>query len=70
MVYQKPKWWNMIYDGTDEVQGTLLVGYALIKSADAHKIPEEKLYPEGKPEKLYIFCVGLRDIEEDSQKIK
>lgn len=64
MIYRKPKWWNVIYDGVDEVQGKLLFGYVLIKKEDAYKVPFEPLYPECSPQKLHIFVVGLRDIEE------
>ena len=37
MIYKKPKWWNVIYDGVDDVQGKLLLGYVLIKKEDAFK---------------------------------
>ena len=30
IIYQKPKWKNLIYDATDEIQGKILVSYALI----------------------------------------
>lgn len=64
MIYGKPKWWNVVYDGVDEVQGKLLFGYVLIKKEDAQKVPFEPLYPECSKQKLHIFVVGLRDIEE------
>jgi hypothetical protein len=64
MIYKKPKWWNVVYDGVDEVQGKLLFGYVLIKKEDAYKVPMEPLYPECTPQKVHIFVVGLRDVEE------
>lgn len=72
MIYQKPRWWNMLYDGTDEVQGTLLVGYAIIKKSEAHKIPLEDLYPDHSSQKIHMFCVGLRNVDEEvgGKKIK
>lgn len=64
MIYKKPKWWNVLYDGIDEVQGKLLLGYVLIKKDDAFKVPYEPLYPTCVPQKINIFVVGLRDVEE------
>ena len=64
MIYKKPKWWNVLYDGVDDVQGKLLMGYVLIKKEDAYKVPYEPLYPSCTPQKIHIVVVGLRDVEE------
>jgi len=46
--YRKPKWYNMVYDPTNEVCGQLLMSYALIKSEDAPLIKYESIYPRHK----------------------
>ena len=65
MIYRKPRWWNGRYDGVDEVQGKIMFGYVLIKKQDAYKVPFEELRPEATPQKIHIFVIGLRDVEEN-----
>ena len=31
VVYQKPRWYNIVYDATAKVSGKVMLGYALIK---------------------------------------
>ena len=38
IIYQRPKWSNIIYDATDDVTGKLLYGFSLIKSEDKNKV--------------------------------
>lgn len=70
MLYRKPKWYNIIYDVTDEAQGQILLAYALIKKEDAPKVPIESLYPSCVKSKMNIFCIGLRDIEQMIGKVE
>ncbi len=63
--YRKPKWWNVFFDAKEEVMGRILMGYTLIKSDVAHKVPIESIYPDMKTEKIDMFLIGVRDIEED-----
>jgi hypothetical protein len=62
--YRKPKWYNIIYDVTEEHQGQLLLSYALIKKEEAHLVPVEDIYPRGQVTKLNFFCIGLRNIDD------
>lgn len=63
--YKKPKWYNIIYDATDEVQGQLLLSYVLVRKEQAEHVPLEKIYPASAKTRLHFFCIGLRNIIEE-----
>jgi hypothetical protein len=72
ILYRKPKWYNIIYDATDERCGQIMVAYSLIErqhvpTIDRHlsEVNNFSIRPRGKPFSLHIFCIGLRDILEE-----
>jgi hypothetical protein len=62
IIYHKPRWYDIMYDATDEHCGKILAGYALIPADQAKKIPLEDITPATTPYKLEMFCVGIRDL--------
>ena len=62
-MYKKPKWYNIIYDPTNEKSGEILLAYTLLEKEIADIIPDENIRPRFKIISLYSYVIGLRDIE-------
>ena len=77
-VYNKPKWYNVIYEPTEQLQGKILVSCAifpkLMKDGTDSRLKIPKVDSDIKPScdrrKLHMYCIGLRDIIEDCGDFK
>eukprot|EP01016_Furgasonia_blochmanni_P049256 TRINITY_DN7455_c0_g1_i2.p1 TRINITY_DN7455_c0_g1~~TRINITY_DN7455_c0_g1_i2.p1 ORF type:complete len:1220 (-),score=269.58 TRINITY_DN7455_c0_g1_i2:385-4044(-) len=63
IIYNKPRWHNVIYDVTDTAQGKILIGCALIPYNLRKEIVSDSIRPKYRKGKLHVFVIGIRDID-------
>jgi hypothetical protein len=64
VIYQSPKWYPLVYDMNEEVQGKILLSYMLYKeeySPQVENMMPRDLIPDGIRIKLALRTVGLRN---------
>ena len=62
ILYRKPKFYNIIYEPTNEKSGEILLAYTLLEKDLVDHIPVEKIKPRSKIISLESYAIGLRDI--------
>ena len=63
LIYNKPRWRNIVYEATNQVCGKVLVGYCLIQKDLVSFIPNnEDITPQTDPKDMQMYCIGLRGI--------
>jgi len=66
IIYQRPRWKNIIYDALEQYQGKILVSYTLVPLKDAGKVHwNDKIQPDAALHNVHLFLIGIRDINMD-----